>query len=254
MKKYLHISKLFFILVLSLNVVLSDNLQTLNKPHAGQTFLWTAFDDNQRVVNIIMEHYKNYSLENIFEVIDGITYTEEWRDIKDYEGIYQVSNFGRVKSLSRVVIRYGKNRVQLDDCILRIYKSKVGYMLFSARKNNKRKLITFAVHRLVAIAFIPNHENKPMVNHINGIKYDNRAINLEWNTALENVRHAFKTGLQVPNKNPKKGIEHYCSKLTTEQVLQIRKSGLNMYALAKIYSVSQSTIFSIIKRTTWKSI
>ena len=103
---------------------------------------------------------------------------EIWRDVVGYEGLYQVSNLGRVYS-----VRSGK--------VLKFNKKPCGYNYVQLSVHDKR--VGYRVHRLVAQAFIPNTENKPEVNHINGIKTDNRVENLEWCTRSENEQHKFKT-------------------------------------------------------------
>ena len=120
---------------------------------------------------------------------------EIWRDIEGYEGIYQVSNLGRVKSLTRNIF-------------LKLQRDKKGYCVCKLSNGKNRK--EAKGHRLVAQAFIPNPENKRQVNHINGIKTDNRVENLEWCTSQENNIHAVKTGLKVYSEKsgkPKRKIK-----------------------------------------------
>lgn len=120
---------------------------------------------------------------------------EIWKDIKGYEGFYQVSNMGRVKGIEREVYsghNYSVLRIEKEK-IYKGYKVKNGYIYQTLLKNGKRK--TFKLHRLVAETFIPNPDNKPQVNHIDGDKENNKVSNLEWVTRKENLNHAYKTGL-----------------------------------------------------------
>lgn len=103
---------------------------------------------------------------------------EEWRDVKHYEGIYEVSNLGRVRN----------NRKQ----ILKQYQEDTGYL--SVKLHKEGISIKRYVHRLVAIAFIENPENKPQVNHKYHDKTDNRAESLEWTTVSENRNHMLRDG------------------------------------------------------------
>ena len=111
---------------------------------------------------------------------------EIWKDIKGYEGTYQVSTLGRVKSVGRILSYKNHQDREQKETVMNPYKSRdyLGIVLYSC---GKRK--SFLVHRLVANAFIPNPDNKEEVNHKNGNKHDNRVENLEWVTHSENNLH-----------------------------------------------------------------
>lgn len=129
---------------------------------------------------------------------------EVWKDIKDFRGLYKISSFGRVISLPR-------NGTKKDTYFIKPSIDRYGYIRYSLSKNNKQ--YHRQAHRLVAEAFIPNPNNKPQVNHIDGKKHNNRVDNLEWNTASENISHrVYKlNGFSV---KPKRKI--YC--LETKEV------------------------------------
>lgn len=126
---------------------------------------------------------------------------EIWKDIEGYEGLYQVSNLGRVKSFKRKGCR--------QDRILKCGISPRGYHQVTLSNGIQEAT---QVHRLIALHFIPNPENKRTVNHINGIKTDNRIENLEWCTYQENNLHAYKTGLKKGACLGKFGKDHNRSK------------------------------------------
>lgn len=134
---------------------------------------------------------------------------EIWKDINGYEGIYQVSNIGRVKSL-----KFGKERV------LKPKIDMAGYLIISLYNDGIERKTT-SVHRLVCSAFLNNPENKRTVNHINGIKTDNRLENLEWLTYSENQRHAYNNGLRKGALTGKFGKYNHLSK----PICQYSKNG-----------------------------
>lgn len=152
---------------------------------------------------------------------------EFWREI--FDG-YFVSTFGKVESIKR-----GKRRR------LSPKTKKNGYLEVALSINGRRKCCL--IHRLVALAFIPNPDDKPEVNHVNGDKTDNRVENLEWATASENQCHAYATGLQTVRRNE----DASAAKFTNEQVRFIRDNpqGLSRAEIARMFDVHQTTISAI---------
>lgn len=157
------------------------------------------------------EIYKNLSLEDMRGEI--------WKDIPNYEGYYQVSNMGRVKSLNRVIVmKNGVSRKTKGLILKQKYEERTGYLIATLYKKHKRKDVL--VHRLVAQTFIVNSENKRQVNHINEDKTDNRVENLEWMTAKENSNHGTRNE-RIKNTQIKNG---YIKKMS-QPILQYDLEG-----------------------------
>ena len=116
--------------------------------------------------------------------------SEEWRDVVGYEGLYQVSSEGRVKSLERKLPHWRGGEQIKKERILKPGADRGGYLRVCLYAGGKQKM--FAVHRLVCQAFHDNPDNKPEVNHVNEDKTDNRACNLEWSTRRENNNHGTR--------------------------------------------------------------
>lgn len=182
--------------------------------------------------------YKNLNLDNIIYFNnEGVKCEEVWKSIIGFTS-YEISDLGRIKSKN--YRRTGLSKIRRQG----ICK---GYLHLDLYHNGKPSY--FMTHRLVAEAFIPNPENKPEVNHKKGIKTDNRASELEWNTSSENSQHSFDSGLRIIPV----GELAYNSKLTDKIVLEILSltSSVSQRKLAKIYGVAHTTIRMIVKRRTW---
>lgn len=119
--------------------------------------------------------------------------SEIWKPVVGYEGYYEVSDLGEVRSLDRIIKHSLGGKKNKRGCLMKQKTNRRGCKCIKLMKHGNYAHLL--VHQLVAQSFIPNPENKPEVNHIHGIKSDNRASQLEWNTRLENNQHAFKTGL-----------------------------------------------------------
>ena len=164
---------------------------------------------------------------------------ENWKPVVGYEGLYEVSDQGRVRSYRRCS-KYSKER---QPKLLAGNKKWTGYIeiqLYDGYGNKKYS----PAHRLVAEAFIPNPDGKPEVNHKNGIRDDNRAENLEWVTCSENHKHAFKE-LHKEHSRSTKGKASKNRKLTYEQAESIRADCRQGTEIAKEYGVSTSIVYNI---------
>ncbi len=166
---------------------------------------------------------------------------EIWAWIKDYEGLYMESNFGRTKSFYGGKVKILKPNLNMH-----------GYLVVCLFKDGKCK--RRIVHSLVAETFIPNPDSLPEVNHISGIKFDCSVSNLEWVTTAANHQHARKNGLI------KTGADSSRAKFTAEQILEIRDTCIlgdkeyGIRPLAKKYGVGRSTIKRILQGKTYKNV
>lgn len=178
---------------------------------------------------------------------------EEWRDIPGYEGMYQISSFGRVKSLSRKIVKDfidGRHAEHISQEIILSPCSARGYKRVILHKNGEGR--RFLVHRLVAEAFVDNPNCEKIVNHLDGNKTNNVPENLEWCDYSRNMQHAFDEGIRGKHEN------HPRSKFTNAQVLEIRKRrrehGITSTQIAKEYGMSTTNAKDIINGKTWKGL
>lgn len=180
---------------------------------------------------------------------------EIWKPIKGYEGYYEVSSIGNVRSLDRE-IKINNKIWKLKGKLLKKRIESHGYLavvLFIGSNRNSQK-----IHRLVASAFIDNPDNKKEVNHINLIKNDNRVENLEWVTRSENMKHAGLNGKLSGVKGMFLGSKSVRSKVKEEDVLEMRRlkeEGLSSTQIQKIFpSLGSRHIRDILNKVYWTHI
>ena len=169
-----------------------------------------------------------------FEVVND---SEEWRDVEDYDGDYQISNFGRVRSR-----KSGEWR------LMKTTPNQKGYLgvMFSRQGKTKR----FEIHRIVATAFLPNPNNLPVVEHADDNKQNNHVSNLFWSTHSDNTRHAYERNL-INNYTIKAKLKESDIKLI-RQIYKSHDKNFGAKALAKKFGVTRATIENIVHDKTWK--
>lgn len=165
----------------------------------------------------------------------------EWKWVSGYEGLYEVSNSGVARSVGRMVKRRGGKYHTVNGAKLSPFTLPAGYKYIKLCKGGTTK--GFSIHRLVAMAFIPNPDNKPQVNHINGKRDDNRIENLEWVTVSENHLHAYRELGRSPSRPMlgKLGSKNHGSK----EVIQSSTDGCEIARFGSIREAGRSGFNSV---------
>jgi len=167
---------------------------------------------------------------------------EVWKDIPNYEGLYQVSNLGRVKSLPRKT-----NNQYCNGLIMKAHNS-YGYLKLQLKKNNNYKW--FFIHRLVAQAFLNNYSDALQVNHKNGIKNDNKVENLEMVTASQNQLHSYRILKNIPSMKNRFGEEHVRAVKINQYTKQMKHIAAwnSIIDASKKLNINASCICNVLKR------
>jgi len=175
---------------------------------------------------------------------------EEWKYIDGTDKAYMISNMGKVKSMPRYVQRTDGKPYFTKERILRYAIDGNGYARLAFRHLGKFK--TFKLHRLVAEYFCEKHDGKNEVNHINGNKIDNRAINLEWCNRSENMKHAFNAGLCRPNA----GSSNSNASIDEIQALTVKTmiGHTKLANIARQMNISKNIVKDISRKKTWKHV
>ena len=162
---------------------------------------------------------------------------EIWKDVKGFEKSNEISSLGRLRTKDRLIKHSKFGTANLKRRYKKFRLNRDGYLRCNIKENGKSKDLT--MHRIIAQAFIPNPKNYRNINHINGIKTDNRIENLEWCTSSQNIQHAVKTRLVK-------------TKLTDKEAIEIHDSNLSTRKLAKKYGVSNSITWRIKNEKAYK--
>lgn len=174
---------------------------------------------------------------------------ERWLPIKEYSGVYEVSDMGRVRSIDRSITTSNSETKFVHGKIIRVSKNPHGYSVVKLSRNGTVK--HYQVHRLVLLSFLGRENSKTVANHKNSNRNDNRLTNLEWVTQAQNMRHMVESGRSL------KGEKNKSAKLTPCEVEKIKsyyKKGTETHrSIAKKFNVSHNCIGLILRGETWKT-
>ena len=181
------------------------------------------------------------------------TLEEIWKDVVGYEGLYQVSNLGRVRSLDHMRRCKNHEYMQKGRILKNGFDRGKAYFRICLSKNGIVEY--FTIHRLVAQTFIPNPENKPQVNHKDGNKLNNNVNNLEWATVSENIQHAYNTGLSKVTTDTKRKISKTMENRNCVEIIQYDVYGnflsrwKSAHEIQRILGLNNANIIQVCKGT-----
>lgn len=176
---------------------------------------------------------------------------EEWKDIKGYEGLYQISTHGKIRSLGRYIKSKNNSERFIKGRILKFFRDKQGYLKKDISKNGKKE--TCRVHRLVLTAFDRPPKPGEQCNHKDGNKQNNDILNLEWVTAYENERHSIEV-LGKSNEGEKSGRTELINDKVKKIKILLKEEKLLQKEIAELCNVSEAIINQIKQGKTWKHI
>lgn len=176
---------------------------------------------------------------------------ESWVPVKGFEGLYEVSNFGNVKSCSRTVFDSRTTTRTKKEKLLKLTQDSAGYLKVTLYRNTKDKEV-WKVHRLVAEHFCTKPMDCPVVNHIDNDKTNNHFSNLEWTTSLGNNQHMMIQGRQYFPSGDESATAKITSSMVSE-ILSLSKEGMAQSAIAARFGISQQQVSKIVLGLRWKS-
>ena len=183
------------------------------------------------------------------------TREEIWKSVEDWEGLYEISNHGRIRSLDRIVNKSNGGRYFHRGRVLVAHPNSKGYPNVVLNHAETGRSHNARIHRMVAKAFIPNPDNKPHVNHIDANKSNARASNLEWVTPAENCQHSWRLGRGHTNIMP--GSSNALAKLNEELVYNCRQrylTGTTVKEMSVEFGVSWTTMKEAVSGVGWKHV